>query len=607
MDDFPEKGEVTAWPTGIAPLGDMIHIVPGTLTVFTGFANMGKSTVMNSVLANLISVNIPVVIASFETDVKPILRDGLRMSLMKCGKHDLQTRSTKEADDLISENVRIITQLVDEDDEMTLENFLEYCRVAVVRDGVKFILLDPWNELEHKRRSGETETDYISRALRAIKRFAKQYDVAFWVVAHPTKPEQGSSAAPKLYNISGCYSDDTEVLTRRGWLRHDQLAHDDEVACFDPETESIAYSVPSRIIRKPFNDEMLRFKGYGYDLLVTPDHRMVVKPTWREPVGSQRTTGIGRPVRWPKDEWSFCEAKNLPSAPFVLPIAASFGGRETGISEDMAALAGWYVSEGCAQSSGVSISQARGDKADQIEALLVAMSLPYSITRSAPGGKGGTLPMQAFYIGVRGARDVVEWLRAECGIGSANKRIPPAILEGLPEVRRAFLMAYLAGDGSYRAKAGTHAACTTSPILRDQLQRLAIELGYSCCWTRRSQASAKHAPSWHLNIGTNGRRETAVRQYRNVSREAYAGYVWCLTVPTGAYIVRRNGKATICGNSANWANKADYGLTYHRPKPDENSAKLIVTKVRMGLPGRKGEVSVSYDFRRSEFVEDQFA
>lgn len=203
MDDFPEKGEVTAWPVGIAPLSDMIHIVPGTLTVFTGYANMGKSTVMNSIVANCLSVNIPVCIASFETDVKPILRDCLRMCLMQCGKHELASRDTSKADELIRENLRIITQLVDEDAEMSLENFLEYCRVSVVRDGVKLIVLDPWNELEHKRRRDESETDYISRALRAIKRFAKQYDVAVWVVAHPTKPEHGSKGAPKLYSISG--------------------------------------------------------------------------------------------------------------------------------------------------------------------------------------------------------------------------------------------------------------------------------------------------------------------------------------------------------------------------------------------------------------------
>ncbi|MGJ3630150.1 hypothetical protein AB5I41_31130 [Sphingomonas sp. MMS24-JH45] len=41
--------------------------------------------------------------------------------------------------------------------------------------------------------------------------------------------------------------------------------------------------------------------------------------------------------------------------------------------------------------------------------------------------------------------------------------------------------------------------------------------------------------------------------------------------------------------SANWANKADYGLTYHRARPDENRAELRVTKVRMGLPGKEGQ------------------
>ncbi len=203
VDDFPEKGEVTAWPVGIEPLEGMMSIVPGTLTVFTGYANMGKSTVMNSVVANLLSVNIPCIVASFETDVKPILIDSLKCCLMRCPKGDLASKDDREAMGVIRENLRIITQNVDEEDEMTLERFLEFCRIGVVRDGVKFILLDPWNELEHKRGRNETETDYISRALRAIKRFAKQYDVAFWIVAHPTKPELGSKSAPKLYSISG--------------------------------------------------------------------------------------------------------------------------------------------------------------------------------------------------------------------------------------------------------------------------------------------------------------------------------------------------------------------------------------------------------------------
>lgn len=203
LDDFPERGEVPSYPIGIAPLNDMIAIVPGTLTVFTGYANMGKSTVVNAVMGHLIRGNIPICIASFETDVKPILRDHLRAAVAQCSLHDARTKPMPHVDERIAANIQIISQLVDEDDEMDLTYFLDLCRTSVIRRGTRVIILDPWNELEHKRRRDENETDYISRALRAIKKFAKQYQVAFWIIAHPTKPQEGKARVPGLYDISG--------------------------------------------------------------------------------------------------------------------------------------------------------------------------------------------------------------------------------------------------------------------------------------------------------------------------------------------------------------------------------------------------------------------
>lgn len=203
VDDFPERGAVRSYSIGVPPIADMIHIVPGTLTVLTGYANMGKSTLMNAIIGHTLRHHFPVCVASFETDVKPILVDGLRMAIMQCGKHDLTKVDTSDADSIIRDRLTIISQAVDEDMEMDLDKFLDLCRTAVTRHGVKMIVLDPWNELEHKRRRDETETDYIGRAIRAIKRFAKQYDVAFWIVAHPTKPHEGSKKVPGLYDISG--------------------------------------------------------------------------------------------------------------------------------------------------------------------------------------------------------------------------------------------------------------------------------------------------------------------------------------------------------------------------------------------------------------------
>jgi twinkle protein len=210
IDDFPERPELTAWPTGIDALSDTVDhtkpalfIVPGTLTVFTGHANMGKSTVMNSVIANMLKGGIPTLVASFETDVKPILRDGIRASLLGIGTHEVRNHDTRACDALMRDKMRIITQSVDEDEEMDLDFFLDLCRVSVQRDGTRFIILDPWNEIEHKMRHGEPETVYIGRALRAIKRFAKVHDVAFWIVAHPTKPFEGKVRMPRLLDISG--------------------------------------------------------------------------------------------------------------------------------------------------------------------------------------------------------------------------------------------------------------------------------------------------------------------------------------------------------------------------------------------------------------------
>jgi twinkle protein len=210
VDDFPERPELVAWSTGIEALNDVgdyekpaLSVVPGTLTVLTGHANMGKSTLVDQMVAHFLKGGIPVCLASFETDVKPILVDDLRCALLGIGKHELPRADTRACDALIRNKLQIISQSVDEDEEMNLEYFLDLCRVAVLRHGVRLVILDPWNELEHKTRQGENETQYIGRALRAIKRFAKVYDVAFWIVAHPTKPFEGKVRMPRLLDISG--------------------------------------------------------------------------------------------------------------------------------------------------------------------------------------------------------------------------------------------------------------------------------------------------------------------------------------------------------------------------------------------------------------------
>lgn len=203
LEDFPDAPPVRGMPTGIACLDDKMEIVLGTLTVFTGYANMGKSTVINTILANCVSRNVTCCVASFETAPKPILRDGIARALIGCPGPEFQNHPQRVAAyQSIEQHIKIISNALDEDMEMDIDAFLETARISVIRDGARVIILDPWNEIEHKRNRDETVTEYVGRAIRRIKAFAKRYNVAFWIVAHPTKPQKGVNQIPSLYDVS---------------------------------------------------------------------------------------------------------------------------------------------------------------------------------------------------------------------------------------------------------------------------------------------------------------------------------------------------------------------------------------------------------------------
>lgn len=204
ISDFPEPGPTYTIPIGIPGLSDLISIVPGTLTVLTGYAGQGKTSLTMAMVAHLLRHNIPVTIGTFETQPRPILERRLRAAIIGCQEHGIPKEQIREADELIADNLTVIAQMVGEDLEMALEDVLELARVSVLRDGAKVLILDPWNEVDHKRRPNESETEYTGRAIRMLKHFMRQHNVAVWVVAHPAKPESGSTKGiPGLYSISG--------------------------------------------------------------------------------------------------------------------------------------------------------------------------------------------------------------------------------------------------------------------------------------------------------------------------------------------------------------------------------------------------------------------
>jgi twinkle protein len=92
-----------------------------------------------------------------------------------------------------------------DDDAPTIDWILDMARASVLRHGSRGLVIDPYNEIEHRRPQGETETEYVSELLGKIRRFAQAHGVHVWVVAHPAKMqrENGKLPPPTLYDISG--------------------------------------------------------------------------------------------------------------------------------------------------------------------------------------------------------------------------------------------------------------------------------------------------------------------------------------------------------------------------------------------------------------------
>lgn len=99
---------------------------------------------------------------------------------------------------------------------------------------------------------------------------------------------------------TACYSEDTEVLTENGWKKFQELGEDECVACFDCETSEIQYHVPTNRTEYLYQGKMAHFHGKRVDVLVTPNHRMMVKDSRQV-----FTEGI-------EGGWQFYEADKIP-------------------------------------------------------------------------------------------------------------------------------------------------------------------------------------------------------------------------------------------------------------------------------------------------------
>ncbi|KAJ8510444.1 hypothetical protein OPV22_000878 [Ensete ventricosum] len=196
--------------TGWKALDELYNVMPGELTVITGVPNSGKSEWIDALLCN-INKNHKwrFALCSMENKVREharkLLEKHIRKPFFNASYGGSTKRMTVEELEQGKEWLNKTFHLIRcEDDSLpSIKWVLQLAKAAVHRFGVRGLVIDPYNELDHQRSPNQTETEYVSQMLTMIKRFAQHHSCHVWFVAHPRQLQNWTGGPPNMYDISG--------------------------------------------------------------------------------------------------------------------------------------------------------------------------------------------------------------------------------------------------------------------------------------------------------------------------------------------------------------------------------------------------------------------
>ena len=199
-------GDATGWPS----LDAHYTVMPGLMTVITGWPGAGKSEFLDALLINLARQGWKH--AVFSAENLPIEIHVVKLLEKIIGKPfgdgPSERITVEEVDEFTARLARVFRFMHAPSGGITVQGILDLAMefLSTFKPGTKrALVIDPWNELEHWRPQGYSETEYISHALSTVRNWARDNWVHMFVVAHPQKikREDGKLPVPRPDMISG--------------------------------------------------------------------------------------------------------------------------------------------------------------------------------------------------------------------------------------------------------------------------------------------------------------------------------------------------------------------------------------------------------------------
>lgn len=206
FEQYLVDGTKNAISAGYSNLDKLIKFELGNFVTITGVPSSGKSYFATAMILNLAkNYNMKTLYCAFENSQNQLLKKWCQI---------LAGRPVVDASEEVLESIRPHYQFIrdhfyimeDMTSNLTVDSLLDVASQAVKQHGIKCIIIDPLNKLNYSKSNNMTED--IGQLLNKLISFAKRHNVLMFLVAHPTKPADGSRKlgsqnVPSGYDIAG--------------------------------------------------------------------------------------------------------------------------------------------------------------------------------------------------------------------------------------------------------------------------------------------------------------------------------------------------------------------------------------------------------------------
>ena len=364
----------------------------------------------------------------------------------------------------------------------------------------------------------------------------------------PVQDQKRAFAGDKGPN---CYSSDTEVLTENGWKHFNELNKEEKVMSFDPKSMSLLYKTPKKIYWMKYGGDMVQFKHRELDLLVTPNHRMLVrgrKSRKIEVIEAQNL--VGENEVFLTGRWEGKSSRYFEIVAYDYKFNRKLKKQRIKFV-DWIRFMGLFLSEGYVVDSKdchrVYICQTK--KSGYLcEFEKILSKLPFGHTYSEKDSK--------FRI------NSIQLSRILKKYGEAKQKYIPAYIKNSEDKDIIeFLKAFRMGDGSIHLKNERFHSASRRMI--DDLQELIVKIGKSGIITvdkRKRMVNPINRKQYKANpvysIEIKPAEVVGIRK-KDIKKIRYEGYIGCVDISNGFVVVRRNNRVSISGNTGGMGSYSD--------------------------------------------------